>query len=80
MRAQGLLQPVVVRYSGTEHRERYELVAGERRLRAAKLLGWEFVPALCKRMDDAAAAALAAIENLQRASSRRSRRPRRSRG
>ncbi|GLC25033.1 ParB/RepB/Spo0J family partition protein [Roseisolibacter agri] len=67
MAANGLLQPITVRFTGTEHRERYELIAGERRLRAAKLLMWETIPAVVKSIDDAAAATLATIENLQRA-------------
>lgn len=58
----GLLQPIVVR----EDRDQYEIIAGERRYRAAKSLGWETIPAIVKNMDDDQAASLALIENLQR--------------
>lgn len=58
----GLIQPVVVRKSG----EHYEIIAGERRWRAATSLGWENVPAIVKEYDDAQTAAVALIENLQR--------------
>ena len=59
----GLLQPIVVREDGEDH---YEIIAGERRYRAAKSLGWETIPAIIKNMDDDQAASLALIENLQR--------------
>lgn len=59
----GLLQPIVVREDGEDH---YEIIAGERRYRAAKSLGWETIPAVVKNMDDDQAASLALIENLQR--------------
>lgn len=59
----GLLQPIVVREDGEDH---YEIIAGERRYRAAKGLGWETIPAIVKNMDDDQAASLALIENLQR--------------
>ena len=59
----GLLQPIVVREDGEDH---YEIIAGERRYRAAKSLGWETIPAIVKNMDDDQAAPLALIENLQR--------------
>lgn len=58
----GLLQPIVVREDG----DQYEIIAGERRYRAAKSLGWEIIPAIVKNMDDDQAASLALIENLQR--------------
>lgn len=58
----GLLQPIVVREDG----DNYEIVAGERRLRAAKLLGWTKIPAIVQDLDDQQAASLALIENLQR--------------
>ena len=58
----GLLQPIVVREDG----DQYEIIAGERRYRAAKSLGWETIPAIVKNMDDDQAASLALIENLQR--------------
>ena len=58
----GLLQPIIVREKGDD----YEIVAGERRLRAAKHLAWEKIPAIVNNMDDSQAASLALIENLQR--------------
>ncbi|HUF65526.1 MAG TPA: ParB/RepB/Spo0J family partition protein [Gemmatimonadaceae bacterium] len=63
--AHGMLQPVTVR-AGKGGRG-YELIAGERRFRAATALGWKEVPALVKDVDDTALLALALIENLQRA-------------
>ena len=60
----GLLQPIVVR----EFRPgKYEIIAGERRFRAVKLLEWEKIPAIVEKMSDAESASLALIENLQRA-------------
>ncbi len=58
----GVLQPVVVRRAG----DRYELVLGERRLRAAKLCGKTAVPAIVREMDDAESLKQALMENLQR--------------
>jgi ParB family chromosome partitioning protein len=58
----GLMQPIVVR--STERG--FELIAGERRWRAAKLLGMEKIPAVVKDIDDQTAAELALIENIQR--------------
>ena len=60
--ANGLLQPITVRRSGGT----YELVAGERRLRAATRLGWTEIPAIVKDYDDKALLTLALVENLQR--------------
>jgi ParB family chromosome partitioning protein len=60
--ASGLLQPVVVR----ERNGKYELIAGERRLRAVQQLGWKEVPAVIKEVDDQTLLTLALIENLQR--------------
>lgn len=62
IREHGLLQPVVVRRSGG----RYQLVAGERRLRAAVKAGWSEVPAQVVDADDRQTAELAIVENLQR--------------
>ncbi|QYN55915.1 nucleoid occlusion protein [Lactobacillus panisapium] len=59
---EGLLQPIVVREQG----DKYEIIAGERRYRAAKHLGWDKIPAIVNNMDEAQAASLALIENLQR--------------
>ncbi|HUK21633.1 MAG TPA: ParB/RepB/Spo0J family partition protein [Gemmatimonadales bacterium] len=63
IRQAGLLQPVVVRGApgGT-----FELIAGERRLRACKALGWERIPAVQRDVDDRTILTLALIENLQR--------------
>jgi ParB family chromosome partitioning protein len=61
--AHGMIQPIVVRTIGVD---RYELIAGERRWRAAQKLGWETVPAILKEMDDSQTASVALIENLQR--------------
>ncbi|MBO8141058.1 MAG: ParB/RepB/Spo0J family partition protein [Firmicutes bacterium] len=58
----GLLQPVIVRPVAGG----YELVAGERRFRACKQLGWTTIPAVVRELTDEAAAALAMVENLQR--------------
>lgn len=62
IREHGVLHPVVVR----PVEEGYELVVGERRLRACKLLGWESVPAIVREMSDSEAAEIALIENVQR--------------
>ncbi|MEK7667342.1 MAG: ParB/RepB/Spo0J family partition protein [Gemmatimonadota bacterium] len=62
--ASGLLQPVVVR----ETDGGYELVAGERRWRAARDLGWKRIPAVVREVDDRTLLTLALVENLQRAS------------
>lgn len=59
----GLLQPIVVREDGEDH---YEIIAGERRYRAANSLNWETIPAIVNNMNDDQAASLALIENLQR--------------
>ena len=58
----GLLQPIVVR----EKDDGYEIIAGERRYRAAQRLDWETIPAIVNNMSDDQAASLALIENLQR--------------
>ena len=62
IRSQGLIQPIVVRKTA----DRYELIAGERRWRAAQIAGLQDIPAVIKQADDQAAAAMALIENLQR--------------
>ena len=61
----GLLQPLMVR-PGPEGNEYWELVAGERRLRAVSQLGWTEVPALIREVDDQTLLVLAMVENLQR--------------
>ena len=67
IKAQGLLQAILVRpiasHNGTD---RYEIIAGERRFRAAQIAGLTEVPVLVKDVDDQAAAAMALIENIQR--------------
>jgi len=65
IRQAGLLQPVVVRPAPGGH-EIYELIAGERRLRACQALGWERIPAVKRDVDDRTLLTLALIENLQR--------------
>jgi ParB family chromosome partitioning protein len=65
LRSNGLLQPITVRPAPTGNG--YELIAGERRFRAASRLGWTEIPALVKTVDDRMLATLAMIENLQRA-------------
>ncbi len=62
--ASGLLQPIVVRQLDSG----YELVAGERRWRAIRALGWKKVPAVVRDVDDRTLLTLALVENLQRAS------------
>ncbi|WP_445489292.1 nucleoid occlusion protein [Niallia sp. 03133] len=59
----GIIQPIVVREFETD---KYEIIAGERRWRAMKKLGWEEVPAIIKNMSDTETASVALIENLQR--------------
>jgi len=63
IRAQGMVQPIVVRET-VEHD--YEIIAGERRWRAAQLAGLAEVPALVRQVTDLAAMAIALIENIQR--------------
>jgi ParB family chromosome partitioning protein len=64
IKSTGLLQPITVRPAGPD---RFELIAGERRLRAVSALGWSKVPAVVKDIDDRTALTLALVENLQRA-------------
>ena len=58
----GLLQPVIVR----PRNGKYELIAGERRLRAVQRLGWPKIPAVVREVDDRTLLTLALVENLQR--------------
>lgn len=62
LRQSGLLQPITVR----RHGDAYELIAGERRLRAATRLGWEEISAIVRDFDDRTMLVLALVENLQR--------------
>jgi ParB family chromosome partitioning protein len=63
IRAQGLMQPILVRGVGDG---KFEIIAGERRFRAARIAGLSEVPVLVKDVSDQAAAAMALIENIQR--------------
>jgi ParB family chromosome partitioning protein len=63
IKAQGVIQPVVVRQLESD---KYEIVAGERRWRAAQLAGLHEVPVVVKEIDDRTAMAVALIENIQR--------------
>ena len=63
LKASGLLQPITVRRRG----DAYELIAGERRLRAATNLGWTEITAIVREFDDQTMLVLALVENLQRA-------------
>ncbi|QSO47721.1 nucleoid occlusion protein [Alicyclobacillus mengziensis] len=62
IRTHGVIQPIIVR----RNNGRYELIAGERRWRAVRSLGWSTIPAIVKVMNDAQTASAALIENLQR--------------
>jgi ParB family chromosome partitioning protein len=67
IKAQGVVQPIIVRpLPRTAGSMRYEIIAGERRWRAAQLAGLSEIPALVRRVDDRTAIALALIENIQR--------------
>jgi ParB family chromosome partitioning protein len=63
IRAQGVMQPIVVRPLGEK---RYEIIAGERRWRAAKMAELDTIPAVIREVPDEAAIAMALIENIQR--------------
>lgn len=63
LKVSGLLQPITVRPAAGG----YELISGERRLRAATRLGWPEIPAIIKDVDDRTLLTLALVENLQRA-------------
>ncbi len=66
IKAQGIMQPILVRPLSGDHQGRYEIIAGERRFRAAKIAGLDEVPVLVRDVPDEAAAAMALIENIQR--------------
>jgi ParB family transcriptional regulator, chromosome partitioning protein len=71
LKASGLLQPITVRpvprgLSDLMDGKRFELLAGERRFRAAQSLGWTDIPAIVRAVDDRTALTLALVENLQR--------------
>jgi chromosome segregation DNA-binding protein len=63
IKAQGVMQPILVRPLGEG---RFEIIAGERRTRAARLAGLDMVPVLVREVPDQAALAMALIENIQR--------------
>ena len=64
LKVSGLLQPITVRRR--RGKNGFELIAGERRLRAATKLGWKEIPAIIKDIDDRTLLSLALVENLQR--------------
>jgi ParB family chromosome partitioning protein len=69
IKTQGIMQPVLVRPIGSDNvtgEIRYEIIAGERRFRAAQLAGLEVIPVLVRDVDDQTTAAMALIENMQR--------------
>ena len=63
IREQGLMQPILVRPAGAD---RYEIIAGERRWRAAQIAGLDEIPVVVRDVPDQAALAMALIENIQR--------------
>jgi ParB family chromosome partitioning protein len=67
IKAQGIMQPIVVRaISPNSNNSKYEIIAGERRWRAAQMAGLHEVPAIIRDVADEAAIAMALIENIQR--------------
>ena len=62
IKTHGVIQPIVVRVRN----DRFELIAGERRWRAVKKLGYDTIPAILREFNDSQAASIALIENLQR--------------
>ncbi|MBP7574119.1 MAG: ParB/RepB/Spo0J family partition protein [Rhodoferax sp.] len=67
IKAQGIMQPILVRrLNSGANSGKYEIIAGERRFRAARLAGLDSVPVLVRDVPDEAAAAMALIENIQR--------------
>lgn len=66
IRTQGIMQPILVRPLGDEALGHYEIIAGERRFRAAQLAGLKEVPVLVREVADENAAVMALIENIQR--------------
>ena len=63
IKEKGVFQPIIVRSQGND---KYEVIAGERRLRASRMAGLSEVPSIVKEVDDAEAMALAVTENIQR--------------
>jgi len=67
IKTQGIMQPILVRPVGKSGgKMKYEIIAGERRFRAAQMAGLDQVPVLVRDVDDRTAAAMALIENIQR--------------
>ena len=67
IKAQGIMQPILVRrLTAGPNDGKYEIIAGERRFRAAKIAGLDSVPVLVRNVPDEAAAAMSLIENIQR--------------
>lgn len=68
IKSQGIIEPLIVRFTGADgsSRQPYQLIAGERRLRAARLVGLERVPAMLRELDDRGALEMALVENLAR--------------
>ena len=69
IKTQGIMQPILVRPCGKDAVSglvKYEIIAGERRFRAAQIAGLEHIPVLVRDVDDQTAAAMALIENIQR--------------
>ena len=66
IKTQGIMQPVLVRPLGEGAAVPYEIIAGERRFRAAQMAGLDEIPVLVREVDDQSAAAMALIENIQR--------------
>ncbi len=67
IKEQGIIQPILVRLKKTDRKiKRYEIIAGERRFRAAQMAGLKEVPAIIRDVDDQRAAIMALIENIQR--------------
>lgn len=62
IKTHGVIQPIIVRMRN----DRYEIIAGERRWRATKKLGYETIPGIVREINDSQAASIALIENLQR--------------
>ena len=67
IKAQGIMQPILVRQlAAGDNAGKYEIIAGERRFRAARIAGLDRVPVLVRDVPDESAAAMALIENIQR--------------
>ena len=69
IKSQGIMQPILVRPVGQDTLSgavKYEIIAGERRFRAAQIAGLDQIPVLVREVDDQSAAAMALIENIQR--------------